>query len=328
MIPVTELEMATNSTFASIVNEIQLSNLNFSIKMTPFAAYITLKKSVQKDLNGVPASPAPPLLFLLQGVQEQVLRLQVENTNLKSTVDILEKKNSAATNENIGLLKSLEDAKKDVANLTSTNHCLHVRIDETRKESARFQAEKVKHDDYIKENKKIHGVEVKELQAQIKTLKNANKTKEKENYDLKKTLENTRATMKSYKEEKSKLKTIKTRLESEIRKFEQKEKKEIHAKKIETKNKDVNGNSKKLDQDTESDSSDPSFIPTMVSHYNPHILKTFQRPASVASMIAHCSLSPPPGSSLLTMKEVMEALEKAVDKMFQSMKWPTSSSTD
>ena len=59
MIPVTELEMATNTTFASIIKEIQLSNLNFVIKMTPFAAYITLKKSVQKDLNGVPATPAP-----------------------------------------------------------------------------------------------------------------------------------------------------------------------------------------------------------------------------------------------------------------------------
>ena len=60
MIPVTDLEMAANTTFTSIVNEIQLSNLNFSMKMTPYAAYITLKKTVQTDVNGFQMNPAPP----------------------------------------------------------------------------------------------------------------------------------------------------------------------------------------------------------------------------------------------------------------------------
>ena len=83
----------------------------------------------------------------------------------------------------------------------------------------------------MKENKKMHFAEVKELHNQIKHLKDANKRKEKENHDLSRTVENARATMKAYKEEKTKLKTCKTRLESEIRKFEQKEKKECHAKK-------------------------------------------------------------------------------------------------
>ena len=60
--------------------------------MTPFAAYITLKKSVQKDLNGVPATPAPPLLYLHQEVQEQNLRLQTENSELGDTIKSLAKK--------------------------------------------------------------------------------------------------------------------------------------------------------------------------------------------------------------------------------------------
>ena len=69
MVRVTELKMEINSTFTSILNEIQLSNLNFSIQTTPFAAYITLKKSVQKDLNGDYATPSPPTLLLLQETQ-------------------------------------------------------------------------------------------------------------------------------------------------------------------------------------------------------------------------------------------------------------------
>ena len=92
MVPVTELKMAINTTFTSILNEIQLSNLNFSIQTTPFAAYITLKKSVQKDLNGDYATPSPPILHLLQETQRQILYLQNENYSLKSAAAALEKK--------------------------------------------------------------------------------------------------------------------------------------------------------------------------------------------------------------------------------------------
>ena len=95
--------MAANTTFTSILNEIQLSNLNFTINMTPFAAYITLKKTLQKDLDGTLAVPAPPLLFLLQQSQQQALELQVENSALKSTVDNLEKNYDAL----VSLLKIL-----------------------------------------------------------------------------------------------------------------------------------------------------------------------------------------------------------------------------
>ena len=66
MNPVSDLEMAINTTFSSILNEIQLSNLNFAIQLTPYAAYITLKKSAQKDLHGLKCTPSPPVLFLVQ----------------------------------------------------------------------------------------------------------------------------------------------------------------------------------------------------------------------------------------------------------------------
>ena len=62
MSTVTDLKMAINTTFGSILKEIRLSNFNFSIQVTPFAANIILKKSVPKDLNGVPASSSLPIL--------------------------------------------------------------------------------------------------------------------------------------------------------------------------------------------------------------------------------------------------------------------------
>ena len=92
MVPSSDLEMAVNNTYSSIISEIQLSNLNFSIQMTPFASYITLKKSVQKDIDGVQATPTPPLLFLLQEARQQILYLQNENFKIKLNGDILQKK--------------------------------------------------------------------------------------------------------------------------------------------------------------------------------------------------------------------------------------------
>ena len=81
-----DLEMAVNSCFSSILNAIQLSNLNFKIERTPCAALITLKKTVLKDKNGVPATPSPPIIFHLQQAQQDVYNLQLENAQLTETV--------------------------------------------------------------------------------------------------------------------------------------------------------------------------------------------------------------------------------------------------
>ena len=48
MSSVTELTMAINETLGSLLSQIQLSNLNYNIQLTPFAAYITLKSQSRK----------------------------------------------------------------------------------------------------------------------------------------------------------------------------------------------------------------------------------------------------------------------------------------
>ena len=82
----TDLEMAVSATFSSILNEIQLSNLNFKIEMTPFAAIVILKKSVLRDKNGYPAIPSPPILSLLQQSQLVISTLRNENAQLKASI--------------------------------------------------------------------------------------------------------------------------------------------------------------------------------------------------------------------------------------------------
>ena len=81
---VTDFTMACDATFNSILNTIQLSKLNFAIQVTPFAAYITLKKTTQTDKFGSRATPAPPMFMVLQNTilelsaaHEKITRLEL-----------------------------------------------------------------------------------------------------------------------------------------------------------------------------------------------------------------------------------------------------------
>ena len=48
-----DMKMAASVKFASILSEIQASNLNFKIELSSFSAVITLKKTAIKDYKGV-----------------------------------------------------------------------------------------------------------------------------------------------------------------------------------------------------------------------------------------------------------------------------------
>ena len=334
MLPVTELEMAANTTFSSILNEIQLSNLNFTIQMTPYAAYITLKKTVQKDMNGTLATPAPPLLFLLRQAQEQAFRLQNENSQLRSATENLEIKYDGTRKENVRLIEAVEEMKKAVADLNVTKSILLSKIDKLEADSARNRAEKIESEVKLKENKKQHVSDLKESQAQVKDLKNAIKTKEKENYDLNRTLDNARSTIKSYKTERSELKICKTRLESEIKKLKQKqlkEKKEPFDKTINSENKDENDNlnvSPAISNESElippillyrSTSSPPCT--SMISHWNPSPVAPPLTPNSTTTMVSHCTRSPSPNSLLWSAQEYKEMIERIIERAFANFKW-------
>ena len=314
MVAVTELEMCVNNTFGSILNEIQLSNLNFTLQVTPYAAYITLKKSVQKDRNGVPATPSPPLLYLLQQAQQVILQLQHENYKLKTAVAALEEKTKSTLDEKDALVDTIKEANETAAGLAATNNNLNDMITEAEKESSKIKAEKIVLESKIKEARKKYDVELKDLQTQVKTLTKTIKTKEKEIMHLDKIVENTRSTLKNVKSENSQLKTCKSKLETEKRKLENQnvKKEKVKTKLLKSENSDENANKIVGEVNTENDDAESlkcSFISSMVSHWNPIVVNSPQRPGSIPTMVFHCALLPPPGSSFLSMAEVLEGLQ-------------------
>ena len=202
MSQVSELKMAINATFGSILNEIQLSNLNFSIQMTPFAAYIILKKSTQKDLHGVPANPSPPVLYLLQQAQQEHLALQDENCKLKVALEMLKNKNDTIVSETIGLREEIEFKNNAIEVMEANEKNLRSRLDLLENEKSESYATKAATELKIKDIKNKHTEEVRDLESRVGKLSKALKVKEKVENDL----NNARETIKTLKSEKSLLK--------------------------------------------------------------------------------------------------------------------------
>ena len=239
-------------------------------------------------MNGVLATPAPPLLLLLQQAQkrEQIYRLQNENVKVTAAADNL-------AHENKLLLDSLEEINHIVEDLNTTNSILRNKLTNAEKETSRNHAEKTEYESKLKEHKKKHFEEVKVIQVQVKDLTKAIKSKEKEVHNLNRSLQNTRDALKNCKAEKSQLKTKQTKLEAEIRNLGRREcrEKEINLESIKSEKIDINANIPKfeaLDHDACSDSPSTIPIPTMVSHFDPNFSESIPRQANFISMVAHC----------------------------------------
>ena len=82
---VVDSTMVAKSSFDNILDQLQSSNSNFKLQVSPFSATISLRKSMIKDKNGVtimPKNTSPsclPQIFM-----SEIAALKVENQKLES----------------------------------------------------------------------------------------------------------------------------------------------------------------------------------------------------------------------------------------------------
>ena len=81
--------------------------MNFSLQVTPFAAYITLKKSALKDQN-VQAVPTQPMLVLLQQAHRVIADLREENEKLRINSEAFKMNVEKLVNENAALVDDID----------------------------------------------------------------------------------------------------------------------------------------------------------------------------------------------------------------------------
>ena len=332
MIQITDLKMAVDATFSSIINEIQLSNLNFSLQMTPFAAYITLKKSVIKDVDGIQAFPSPPILLLLQQANQTIDNLQEENKQLKIETDAAHKNNENLVNDNAALVEAVQASDTKLAVSKATNHSLHEKLAAAEKEILKVSSAKHASETEMKDAKKSHLQEINKANSIIKTLEKGGKGLEKEIHNLRRSLENTRDTIKTLKNEHSSLKINKNKLEAKIKKLEkvasQKDLKIMELTKKE--NTDINQNlSNSLCSSTSSTTNscnpEPTSVPSftsMVAHWNPPLYTPSPlMPNSITTMVTHCLRLPSPTFLLCSAQEYQEMINRIIERAFANLRW-------
>ena len=207
--------MAVDTTFSSILNEIQLSNLNFTIQMTPYAAYITLKKSSLKYQDGSYAVPSPPILTLLQEARHVIGIQKTEILELQASCAILRTKVNDVVLDNASLMDKLKYSNEAFEASDNLNISLQDKIEKVENELAKVYADRNILETKVKELKKNHSNEITYLRNEINSIKKSNKSKEKENYDQKRTIEAARDTIKNQKAKVSNATICKTKLEAE-----------------------------------------------------------------------------------------------------------------
>ena len=116
--------------------------------------------------------------------------------------------------------------------------------------------------------------------------------------------------MKTYKYEKSQLLIGKSKLEAELgklKKLKTTKMKEPPQSKLNTEDENAN---RTYNSDVIIEQSELSFLPSMIAHWNPHDIKSYQGPGSITSMIAHYKYDSEKNSELITKEAFKELIEE------------------
>ena len=166
-----------------IIQDIKESNLNFSMNITPFSAYITLRSSFTKNF-------VPP----------------VNSKNSASTDKNQRAENHALTEENAELLDKVEILVENNMSSTAKIKVLEEKISKSEASASKSCEEKRQEIISLKLSLKNKDSELANLQKEIKLCNKALKEKEKEEYRLGQKIDNLSESFSKCKSENSTLK--------------------------------------------------------------------------------------------------------------------------
>ena len=129
--------MDAKTIFENLLQQIQYSNLNFKLELSPFSANISLKKSFIRNKSGIPLLPtysefcSPPDITNLvvsesehhdvknKLLEEQVRQLEFENTDLRRNYDEEVAQSEDLTNKLKNALERLDNLQNSFSKLES-----------------------------------------------------------------------------------------------------------------------------------------------------------------------------------------------------------------
>ena len=169
-------------TFDKILRDIQSSNLNFQMQVSPFSALISLKKSIVKEKDGSYRAP--------------VLPSEYESVVHKKELDGIRH----------DYLVAVDECAKKTEELVASKNTIVLLEEKLAKSEAKalklFEEKKSENDIFKKQVKVLHS-EKEDLKKEIKILMKTQKEKEKEEYRLQSKCDNLEGSVKMLKNEAS-----------------------------------------------------------------------------------------------------------------------------
>ena len=136
------LEMRASQTFDNILDSIRRSNLNFQFQVSPFSAYISLKRSLMKDKSGsflTPRSPSPSLSGTVLSPQtsstSDLAQLVTKINKLENALIIQQNNHEAAMNDHD---EELQNLKASNEKLMDDNRKLQIESKTLKQETKSF----------------------------------------------------------------------------------------------------------------------------------------------------------------------------------------------
>ena len=128
--------MITTRTFDNIIGQIQKSNLNFQLQISPFSAIISLKKSLVKDKSGSLLLPPDSQRSLQDSTGVELATLVAKNNMLEHDMIILR-------NSNLNLKDDLEEAAVENEQYFNRIRNLEDQLKKERENKQKVEAEAV-----------------------------------------------------------------------------------------------------------------------------------------------------------------------------------------
>jgi len=207
--------MAIDAKFNSIVHDIQLSNLNFTIQLTPYAEYVVIKKSTQLDKNGNPLVPTSPTFMLLQKSYSEHGATLDQLSELQVRLQQCEQRCAELECVNTSLLKKLQNSDSSLVASGERISNLEKILKEKDMENAKLCTARNDLNSKLKLKESEYVGLVRSTDANMNSLDKTIKMKDKNIYDLHKSLDDSRDKI-------TNLKTRSAQVESDNKKLRKK----------------------------------------------------------------------------------------------------------
>ena len=315
--------MLASRTFDKILQEIRSSNLNFQLQESPLSAQISLKKSLVKERNG---SIRPhPTVSSMSCKDLKIEALETRANNLEEDLKSIQNKYARSVDDLEEAEKKIKELEDQISKPIKSEHDQEVFDLEIKNNSLREE---------IIDLEKSVDVKIKVSERLRKELGDSKKKAEKEKAAM---IKAHRVEVKSWRKDLGEERKQRLKLEKLLEKklddpvastssiLTPMHQSPLSHSEVQCSIQgpgSICGKDEPFPPPTPSkptlmknEMCKPLFIPSMVSHWNPNFTKYFQRSSNITTMISHCALLPPPGSSFISMAEVVEAFDQIFAKM-------------